>query len=595
MTNRMYIAAVAEVVNFCARQGLPLRGHDESDKSDNRGNFLELLELVGHHDLVVKEKLQHGRTLYTSPLIQNELIHIQARLIHSDICREVRDAGTFSIMADESRDLSKHEQVAINVRYWMDGRVREAFLTFARAHSLTAVSLTQDIERAIQDGGLSLSHCLSQSYDGASVMSGAIGGVQARVRELSGGRALYVHCTAHRLNLAVVGAIRGVGRGSDLFHQLGLLYGYLSSFVVHSKYEQLRGSTNRLQIQRLSDTRWVCQHASCHNVRVNLGIIVETLTHFMDSTSGLDGERRAVARGLMAFIDTVWVMELCIMEEVLAKLKQLHLTLQSVDLDLASATVMIQATIQHCSDEHHSLSQLGGGSEGWSAIWRKFNNLTEELDLPRPQARPVRRARKDSAAATAVVLDTEDDYKVRLYLPIIQSVESEMKRRFEGDTHLAFTGIDCLHPLSPNFLRPDGLSPFADHYGIDQDTLRHDIATYNILVRGKQAKDNEFVHPRCLSELINLLTPYRMALPALLEIATIAVTIPVGTAGCERVFSVMRRVKTWLRCQCSDSRLSDLAVLAVHRKRAKQLAEDEWERVVQMFKEDSTRKIDILI
>ena len=160
-------------------------------------------------------------------------------------------------------------------------------------------------------------------------MSGAIGGVQARVRELSGGRALYVHCTAHRLNLPVVGAIRGVGRWSDLFHQLGLLYGYLSASVVHSKYEQLRGSTYRLQIQRLSDTRWVCQHASCHNVRVNLSIIVETLTHFMDSTSGLDGERRAVARGLMAFIDTVWVMELCIMEEVLAKLKQLHLTLQS--------------------------------------------------------------------------------------------------------------------------------------------------------------------------------------------------------------------------------------------------------------------------
>ena len=595
MTNRMYIAAVAEVVNFCARQGLPLPGHDESDKNDNRGNFLELLELVSHHDLVVKEKLQRGRTLYTSALIQNELIHIQARLIHSDICREVRDAGTFSIMADESRDLSKHEQVAINVRYWMDGRVREVFLTFATAHSLTAASLTQDIVSAIQDGGLSLSHYLSQSYDGASVMFGAIGGVQARVHELSSGRALYVHCAAHCLNLAVVGAIRGVGRRSDLFHQLGLLYGYLSSSIVHSKYEQLRGSTNRLQIQRLSDTRWVCQHAACHNVRMNLSIIVDTLTHFMDSTSGLDGERRAQVRGLMAFIDTVWVMELCIMEEVLAKLKQLHLTLQGVDLDLASATVMIQATIQNCSDEHHSLSQPGGGSEGWSAIWRKFSNLIEELDLPRPQARPVRRARKDSAAATAVVLDTEDDYKVKLYLPIMQSVESELKRRFEGDTQLVFTGIDCLHPLSPNFLHPDGLSPFADHYGIDQDTLRHDIATYNILVQGMQAKDNEFVHPRCLSELINLITPYKMALPALLEIATNAVTIPVGTAGCERAFSVMRRVKTWLRCQCSDSRLLDLAVLAVHRERAKQLAEDGWGRVVQMFEEYSTRKIDILI
>ena len=340
-------------------------------------------------------------------------------------------------------------------------------------------------------------------------------------------------------------------------------------------------------MQRLSDTRWVCQYAACHNARVNLSIIVETLTHFMDSTSGLDGERRAQARGLMAFIDTVWVMELCTMEEVLGKLKQLHLTLQGVDLDLASATVMIQATIQPCGDEHNSLSKPGGRNEGWRSIWRKFSNLTEELDLPRPQARPVRRTRRDSAAATAVVLDTEDDYKVKLYLPIIQAVESELKRRFEGDTHMAFSGIDCLHPLSPNFLHPDGLSPFAEHYGIDKDALRHDIATYNILVGRMQAKDTECVHPRCLSELINLVTPYKMALPELLEVATIAVTVSVGTAGCELVFSVMRHVKTWLRCQCSDLRLSDLAVLAVHRKRAKQLAEDNWGRVVQMFKEDS--------
>ena len=108
------------------------------------------------------------------------------------------------------------------------------------------------------------------------------------------------------------------------------------------------------------------------------------------------------------------------------------------------------------------------------------------------------------------------------------------------------------------------------------DILRHDIATYRIMTAGFVARDPEFVHPKCLSDLINMLTPYRMAVPALLEIATIAITIPVGTAGCERVFSVMRRVKTWLRCQTTDDRLSDLAIVAVHRKRAKELGANNW-------------------
>ena len=266
MDNRIYITSVAEVVNFCGRQVLPLRGHDESATSDNRGNFIELLDLVGQHDLVVRKKLTAKRAFYTSPQIQNEMIQIQAGLIQSDMAAEVREAGVFSLLADESKDLGKHEQISISVRYWHSGAVREAFLSFVRTEALTAESLTADIVKAVEDLGLSLKNCVSQSYDGAAVMSGSTNGVQSRIAMLSGGRALFVHCSAHRLNLAVVGAIRQVSRSADLFQQLSLLYGYMATSVVYTKYEALRGDTNRLTLQRLSDTRWVCQYAACHTV-----------------------------------------------------------------------------------------------------------------------------------------------------------------------------------------------------------------------------------------------------------------------------------------------------------------------------------------
>ena len=166
MDNRIYITSVAEVVNFCGRQALPLRGHDESATSDNRGNFIELLDLVGQHDLVVRKKLSAKRAFYTSPQIQNEIIQIQAGLIQSDMAAEVREAGVFSLLADESKDLGKHEQISISVRYWHSGTVREAFLSFVRAEALTAESLTADIVKAVEDLGLSLKNCVSQSYDG---------------------------------------------------------------------------------------------------------------------------------------------------------------------------------------------------------------------------------------------------------------------------------------------------------------------------------------------------------------------------------------------------------------------------------------------
>ena len=221
--------------------------------------------------------------------------------------------------------------------------------------------------------------------------------------------------------------------------------------------------------------------------------------------------------------------------------------------------------------------------------------MLQVVDLPAPRARPVRRARKDASADAVVVYDTEEDYRNRLYIPIVKAVCIELKRRFHGGTHVAFSGIDSLHPGSPNFLSMHGLKPFAEHYGIDIDTLRHDVSTYRTLLRKKLDKHSDFVAPKCLSEMVNLLTPYEAALPALLECSIIAVTVPVGTAGCERSFSVMRRVKTWLRCTTSDERLSSLAVLAVHRRRAKEHGADNWKRVVEKFRGDAARRVNIII
>lgn len=50
---------------------------------------------------------------------------------------------------------------------------------------------------------------VAQSYDGASVMSGCLGGVQAKIKEHYP-CALYTHCMTHRLNLVVVDMCKGI-------------------------------------------------------------------------------------------------------------------------------------------------------------------------------------------------------------------------------------------------------------------------------------------------------------------------------------------------------------------------------------------------
>ena len=82
------------------------------------------------------------------------------------------EAGVFSILADECKDLSKREQMSIVVRY-VDNKatVYEHFLTFVELVSLTAESLAKCILNTLQELHLSTDCILSQCYDGASVMS----------------------------------------------------------------------------------------------------------------------------------------------------------------------------------------------------------------------------------------------------------------------------------------------------------------------------------------------------------------------------------------------------------------------------------------
>ena len=117
--NRHYIATIAKVLLLCSCQEIALRGHRESETSMNRGNFIEILALVAEHDPVVHHRLSDGpkNASYTSPEIQNTLLNVMASAVQKEICSEIQHAGVFSVLADETKDLSKKEQLSIVVRY----------------------------------------------------------------------------------------------------------------------------------------------------------------------------------------------------------------------------------------------------------------------------------------------------------------------------------------------------------------------------------------------------------------------------------------------------------------------------------------------
>ena len=83
------IAAVC----FLAKQELAFRGHDESQISLNRGNYIEYLYELAENDVELKDHLQNS-TVFSgmSSDIQNDLIFAVSELMILKIKEEVKTA-----------------------------------------------------------------------------------------------------------------------------------------------------------------------------------------------------------------------------------------------------------------------------------------------------------------------------------------------------------------------------------------------------------------------------------------------------------------------------------------------------------------------
>src|SRR5436190_12618618 len=104
--------------------------------------------------------------------IKNEMLH--------DIVEEINASLSYSIICDETTDISSHEQVSICIRYIVKEidsvKIKERFLGFVEGADTTGDNLYRVIKTYIQNVGLSINKMRGQAYDGASNMSGQYNG-----------------------------------------------------------------------------------------------------------------------------------------------------------------------------------------------------------------------------------------------------------------------------------------------------------------------------------------------------------------------------------------------------------------------------------
>ena len=86
----------------------------------------------------------------------------------------------FSILVDDTKDIRKIEQMSIVLRYFDTFKkfVNERFIEFFQPDGLDAKSLVSCTSAVLNEHNIKFEKCIAQSYDGASVMSGDVGGVK---------------------------------------------------------------------------------------------------------------------------------------------------------------------------------------------------------------------------------------------------------------------------------------------------------------------------------------------------------------------------------------------------------------------------------
>lgn len=153
--------------------------HDAADDDIASGLFLKLMEYTLEKDenLASIAKGIPQNTKYTSKDIHNEIIETLAVLGEIRKRYENADSAGFCLKSDGTRDRRNGENVSVMIRFVSNSMLGEHLIGLLDLHQ--SEYITSEILTHLSDAGYSADYILSPCYDGASVMSGVRGVVQA--------------------------------------------------------------------------------------------------------------------------------------------------------------------------------------------------------------------------------------------------------------------------------------------------------------------------------------------------------------------------------------------------------------------------------
>ncbi|KAL4149938.1 hypothetical protein QTP88_003789 [Uroleucon formosanum] len=276
------------VRTLCA-SGLPLRSHRENiGIPGNHGIYLNIIDLISRHNSTLSSHLNsNSKIKYLSKTITNEVLETLALETKSLIIKQCKKAKFFTLLADSTTDVAHLEQMAILLRY---------------------VQIDPECEQSIVIkesfiGFYSMNKGDAERFDGANVMLGKHGGLQAKLNEFLGEEiyAPYVHCAAHQLNLVLVHAAENNANASIkvFFATLQKIYNYFSKS--HSRWKLFLNQTKM----------------NSHNMNMNSIVVENEMDSGISDITSSNNTNKDSFKTLKSLSTTRWAARLHAVEAML--------------------------------------------------------------------------------------------------------------------------------------------------------------------------------------------------------------------------------------------------------------------------------------
>ena len=632
-----------DVTVFLAAQGLAFRGHDESKLSSNRGNFLELMELLGGYSHELRSFLDKEAITYTSHDPQNELIECIFKEVRKEIQKRIEGSQFIAVMMDDTSDTSNVEQSAVSVRLVHNGEVEEHMLGMIdasddqSADALTEIMLST-LENYKIKPATSGNKLIGQSYDGAPTMSGELNSVQNQIQQHYPA-AYYNHCVAHRLSLCASQSAMKIPKVAKFF-------GTADKLVAFFRSSPKRTRRIGLNLPKPGDTRWLSRDTATSVIDSHYETIGAVL-YEISRDQNEKADTQSTARGLgiqMQQVEFVFLLKLY--RKIFEQCTPIMTIMQKPMLDAVQLRSMIDDFQRLLNDfnldriwedtiqadpafpvmrERSGWRGIESGNDGSQESWKdslkdlaltittkfseqlswRFENLKKFrwMDLIHPTKFSQRRkATANEQRALIAELHqlypfavndgtiTENNLSVlynssEIALLLQKAVgerDSRLAAKKERQTRLQQTVEEVSKDAEER-----NRSELMDVEENDTFELEPDVEIdIDSVIEGSPS----------IQDLLTVIKTAKLkdALPQAMTLLELAATTPLTSVHCERVFSRMKRVVAPARSSMHQRRKEMLVILQVEHKLLRWLARQPFfkDSVVSRFKAYDQRRFD---